>query len=457
MEAQHHSACGRRIAEQIAWAGGSSHDAALAIHEHCHVSLLRAHRIAHGYTLIDAADRLKEILKERGIPSEGLAHQTVSRWETGADSPTPRYFDALCFLYRTRPDRLGFGHDYSDERPRPDAADTGAISSQGAEIIEALRIAGLGSARINGATARRAVEFFEHRADRSGYDLYTAAPADFVPARMIDIAGIQKVLLQRQPASLERRLYRVLGKNAGFIGVRLTDVAGLQETFHWFGVARHAARRAQDAGVEAWNAGHLSDAHACYSHSLPKGLETARVAQLANGARANSAALFGYLAEAGVQARLGRRRETLEAVRTAERIFDALPATMIAADGIRIPEYFLRWHQSNALSIVGESRLADPLRQRAMKLSCTSGDMVGRSLLYLDRAALQFRAGELDGASDSIRQAWAGVPADFHVGQIPARTKTIMSTLPANLAGTSEVRTLMDYLRSLNGPAFGAT
>jgi transcriptional regulator with XRE-family HTH domain len=451
MEGQHGSSCGRRIAEQIQRINGTKSQAALEIHRHCGVTLLRAHRVAYGYTLIEVTDRLKTILRERGADADGLAHQTVSRWETGVDTPTARYFDALCFLYRTRPDRLGYGHDYSEEEapePRSEALDT--INVVGPEIFEVLHAAGMG-ARLNGNTARKAVEFFERRAEQSGYDLYTSTPLDFVPARMIDIASIQKILLQRQPASLEMRLYRALAKNAGFIGVRLTDVASVQETFNWFGVARQAARRGQDAGIEAWIAGHLCDAHACYSHSLRQGLGAARVAQLANGERPNSAALFGFLSEAGVQARLGNRRETLDAVRKAERIFDALPDDMIAADGIRIPEYFLRWHQSNALSIVGEGRLAGPLRERAMTLSFGSGDLVGRSLLCLDQAALMFSAGELDGACHHVRQAF-DVPAEFHIGQIPTRTKTIMQGLASSQVGTAEVRTLVEFLRSLNGP-----
>ncbi|GAB2603884.1 hypothetical protein Aab01nite_47680 [Paractinoplanes abujensis] len=443
MDKQHGSACGRRLAEQVKQARGTPYDAAHAIHQHCGVSLLRAHRVAHGYTLTDVADRLKEILRDRGVVSDGLAHQMISRWESGSDTPSARYFDALCYLYRTRPDRLGFGHDYTE----PDEPSRKVDVPDGVEVLTA---EGLGTVRLNGRTARQAVSYFEQRADDSGYGLYTTAPLDFVPARMMDIAAIQRLLLQRQPVGLERRLYRTLAKNAGFIGVRLTDVASVHETMNWFGVARHAARRAQDAGIEAWIAGHLCDAHACYGHSLRQGLDAARVAQLASGSAPNSAALFGYLSEAGVQARLGNRRETLVAVRTAERIFDELPPEMIAADGIRIPEYFLRWHQSNALSIVGEGRLADPLRHRALELTSVSGDLVGRSLLHLDRAAVMFASGEVDGACQSVRAAW-DVPTEFHVGQIPERTKTILSALPSSKTSTSEVRHLVEYLRSLNG------
>jgi hypothetical protein len=390
----------------------------------------------------------------------------VSRWETGSDLPTARYLDALCYLYRTRPDRLGFGNDYSDRAPLPAtgsddedemrrrrflqaAASSAVIAAAPPEVGELLA----DSRRRDGRSARAAVELFERRVEQSGYHLYTTAPVDFVPARMLDIAGIQKLLLHGQPMDLQRRLYRALAKNAGFIGIRLTDVASVQETFNWFGVGRHAARRAEDAGVEAWIAGHLCDAHSCYGHSLRRGLETARVAQLANGTAPNSAALFGYLSEAGVQARLGRRRETLDAVRAAERIFDALPESMIAADGIRIPEYFLRWHQSNALSIVGEARLAGPLRRRALEQPLSRGDLVGRSLLYLDEADLLFRSGDLEQACGLVRAAWDEVPTGFHVGQIPSRTSTILRALPTSRSATPEVTSLREYVHTLSTAA----
>jgi hypothetical protein len=62
----------------------SDADAAAAIHAHCGVSLLRAYRIAHGHTLLETVELLKTILRENGTPSEGLAHQRVSRWEKGS-------------------------------------------------------------------------------------------------------------------------------------------------------------------------------------------------------------------------------------------------------------------------------------------------------------------------------------------------------------------------------------
>ena len=142
--------------------------------------------------------------------------------------------------------------------------------------------------------------------------------------------------------------------------------------------------------------GTLSHGYSCYGVSLAQGLNAAKAAQAINGSRHNHSTLFGYLAEAGNQARLRRRQETLEAVRHAQRIFEALPREQDVANGVKIPEYFLRWHQSNALSIIGEARLAGPLRMRALELPMGNIDLVGRALLGLDEASLMFRAGEVE-------------------------------------------------------------
>jgi hypothetical protein len=292
----------------------------------------------------------------------------------------------------------------------------------------------------------RAVELLEQRVEESGYELYTAKPADFVPARMIDLASIHGLLLRNQSPGLQRRLHRIAAKNAGFIGIRLTDVANAEETFNWLSIARQSARRAQDAGIEAWVVGHIGDGHSCYRYSLAQGLNVARLAQTVNGSRPNPAALFGYLAEAGILAKSNRRRETLEAVRQAQRIFDALPQPQIAADGIRIPEYFLRWHQSNALSMIGEGELAKPLRQRALELPLGSSDLIGRALLLLDEASLMCRAAEVDEGCRLIKKVWDEAPADLHAGQITSRTRVIIGALESVGRVTQEVCSLRQYL-----------
>jgi hypothetical protein len=468
VRAEHGSACGRRLARQVEAAEGSKYDAAEAIHSHCGVSLLRAHRIAHGLTLAEAVEQIKHTLRQRGTPSEGLAHQRLSRWEKGLDVPTPHYLDALCFLYRTRPDRLGYGTDYTPQDSRPDN-DTPYrqwkveddvkrrtfLRSSAVSVLAAssgLPIPGAGSASDDHGHPElepnlAALGALEERTELSGYQLYTTDPADYIPFRTVDIAAVQRLLLTTRSPDAQKRLHRLIAKNAGFIAIRMIDVAPIEDTFNWFRIARRAARQAEDRSVEAWVAGHWADSYVCYEQVTSQALAAAKSAQAMCGSGPTSMAVYGALIEAGVQARLGRRHETLEAVRRADRMFSALPPEAIAEDGLRVPEYFLRWHQSNALAAIGEERLADPLRTRTRELPFAEKDVVGRALLDLDQAALLLRAGEIDRGCGLITSSWQELPAEFRTGLTLRRTRQILETVDARGAGTKEVRSLREYFR----------
>jgi len=94
----------------------SIEDTAEAIHAECGVSPLRAWRVARGLKLQEMAALMKEQGKRANRPLDSLTHQRISAWERGEDQPSPHYLDALCRLFSTRPDKLGFGEDYG---PRP--------------------------------------------------------------------------------------------------------------------------------------------------------------------------------------------------------------------------------------------------------------------------------------------------------------------------------------------------
>ncbi|MGV9674241.1 helix-turn-helix domain-containing protein [Nocardia sp. NPDC003482] len=407
MSTPHSIACARRIVRDVETAGGTTWDAVRAIRAHCGMSLLRAHRMAHGYTLVDVAHRLRESLDAAGVPNSGVSHQSVSRWETGLDMPSYQFLDALCRVYRTRPDRLGFGHDYTDDRAAPAPAAVAGVW----ETVRAL----------------------EESVESSGYLVYVQPPSEYIPARMRDLAQIQHLMLADRSAELRRRLLRVEAIVAGLIAFRLNDVADIHDTFMWFAKARRAARQAGDTAVEAWLRGHLAHGHECYRHQLDQGLAAAHSAQAA-GAR--SACVFGLLAEAGIQARIGRRREAVGAITTAERMFAALPATATGDDNLGTSEYILRWHQAHTLSAIGDRRAAQEMRARVLELPMADKDRVGRALLDLDLAAMLEREGELEQACALIRNVWLTLPAELRVGQIQRALTQVVARLPMPVRDT---------------------
>ena len=190
MSTQHGASCGRRIALQLQSQGIVTQEIVSAISQHCGVSRLRAYRIAYGYTLTDVVDLIKRMLRDKGTPSEGLAHQTVSRWENGLDNPTDRYLDALCQLYRSRPDLLGFGRDYTIDADRGSAARQAGnplviSKSVGDPSFSVIRQSDLDLPQVlYGTSSLEAVEILEQRAEESGYKVYSGIRQSLCPREL---------------------------------------------------------------------------------------------------------------------------------------------------------------------------------------------------------------------------------------------------------------------------------
>ncbi|GAA1973507.1 hypothetical protein [Catenulispora subtropica] len=122
---------------------------------------------------------------------------------------------------------------------------------------------------------------------------------------------------------------------------------------------------------------------------------------------------------------------TDDAIREAERIRGRLPSSATVADGIGASEYRLRWHQAHHLGVLGEHRIADEIRRRALELPQAGPDLVGRAVLELDEAAMLLRKGEVEHGAALIRQVWRSLPSEFQHGQVPRRISQIMSEASA--------------------------
>jgi transcriptional regulator with XRE-family HTH domain len=73
-------------------------------------SLLACHRYAEGWSQLQAAERMNAVAEQLTGRVGILGHSRLSHWESGT-IPMPENIRVLCHLYRTRPDRLGFGVD----------------------------------------------------------------------------------------------------------------------------------------------------------------------------------------------------------------------------------------------------------------------------------------------------------------------------------------------------------
>jgi tetratricopeptide (TPR) repeat protein len=91
------------------------------------ISRLKAHRLARGWSRPEAIERLLATYDDDGLQRPKLAPQRLCEWEHDPQvRPGEDYLDRLCRLYETRPDLLGYGHDYTPTAERAvDAAGEG--------------------------------------------------------------------------------------------------------------------------------------------------------------------------------------------------------------------------------------------------------------------------------------------------------------------------------------------
>ncbi|MEU8136562.1 helix-turn-helix domain-containing protein [Streptodolium elevatio] len=74
---------------------------------------LEAHRWANGWNRRELSTRIDMVYEAEGLRPPGIADAELFRWERGKRRPNEERIDVLCKVYGTRPDRLGFGRDYS--------------------------------------------------------------------------------------------------------------------------------------------------------------------------------------------------------------------------------------------------------------------------------------------------------------------------------------------------------
>jgi hypothetical protein len=74
---------------------------------------LQVWRWAHGWTRSELSARIDAAYERDGLAPPRLTDPEICRWEHGKRRPNEERVNYLCAVYRTRPDRLGFGEDHS--------------------------------------------------------------------------------------------------------------------------------------------------------------------------------------------------------------------------------------------------------------------------------------------------------------------------------------------------------
>ncbi|MGH8901290.1 MAG: hypothetical protein ACRDYA_06305 [Egibacteraceae bacterium] len=306
------------------------------------VSLLKAHRLARGWTRAQAVEAILATYDVGGW-RPNLTEQRLCAWEHDPKvRPGEDYLDRLCRVYETRPDRLGYGHDYTpavelaayaghDEQGGEETVtDRGeffhAVGATGlAALLEragdtAVRLGRkLGASNLGPATLEqlelRVVSFAQ------GWD---HTPMDeLFRSVLAEQEEVEALLDGWQPLRQRRELYRIAGQLSVLLG-------GLSHDLGDYTAARTHLLTAEQL---AWEVGDHTLRYRVRvqqsSHALGAGDPRGALDYAQDGRRYASGAMDARLAvrcEARALARMGERGGVKDALRRAQRAMLSQPA-----------------------------------------------------------------------------------------------------------------------------------
>ena len=431
--------------------GWNSWQCAQEIAQCCGISLLKATRLAYGWRLADAvaaSDRIEH------APGETVAItvKQLSRWESGDERPRPAALDWLCRLYATRPDRLGFGSDYSP-------SDHGIVAvSTAPSVIGGLLPSGAGGQllamadRVRTATDKNLTP---STVSHERIDLYVdtfawrrreycaTAPVPMLNILLAECDEIQSLAAGHHPAAIARRLSELTANYATLIADALMKLGEQRSAHAWYATATIAADDSGEPLIRAQVRAQTAMLPYYYGH-LAEAVRLAREAQMLTRGRACSAAALAAAAEARALARLGQAAESETAMRRSQEIFDHLsePDEEMA---FRFTERRLLLYLSGTLTYLGATRRAADVQTTALS-RYRDDDGIDPVLIHLDQAICLASNGNLDDGCELAIVALNSMGLLHRTGIVLARTADLIAVLPESYQRSRSFRSLKEAL-----------
>jgi len=473
MARPNHRATADRIRRNAAEAGWSTWQLAERVSAECEASLLQAHRLGRGWTLEAATT---EYLAVRGAR---LTVQQLSAWERGNGRPGEAHLDGLCQLYETRPDRLGFGRDYTPGgeqskgaarqvvtravAAQPEAMPTehrttfhGLLSNVGVTlsmpVLTALAQARQGMAdTLSETLSETTMEQWERSAAEYGHAYQMAPPGQLLGESVLDFIEVQQLLGRRQPADYRTRLCHVAAQLAGTAGMALVALGEHREARAWFRCAQLAAEETGDRALRAW----LLTREAVipfYFGSPQAAAELAERARLVAGSTPCATAAWAPALEARSLARLGRADDARQAMAIAERAFARLGADQTSDTAYGYTERQLRWHVGSMHTVLGDTRRAQTALDEALRLYAPV-EYLDRALIALDQAAGLVQVGEIATAAQVGVLALETLPVEHRTGILVSRAREVAAVIPARAVRMPLVNDFREAIAAARTPA----
>ncbi len=396
---------------------------------------LRRHRLV---TARQTAGHSQESLAE----SLGVERSTIQRWEAGETTPRAWYHPRLAAVLGLGPDEL---HALLHEPASPKLVL--ARPSVGVDHVEQVRHS-LHDVIADGAGSATLDEW-ELTVTRHGAATKDRPAVLLLDDVAADVAGLHRSMVRHRSLSGLRRLTRVAAHLSGLMCLTLIKLDERQAFRRWARTARVAAGEVDDAVTLSWVLAQEAYGH-FYSGDLAEAVTVARHAQAVVPGTPCVGAVLAAALEARAQAALDRADETRHALRHAEHLLSTIDVDVSTPSAFAYDEAQFRFHESNALTHLGDTRAAWTAQDRALELVAPQ-DFMDRAFTRLDRAMCLATDGDASGAASYALDTVLCLSEAERHGIINGRAREVIETVPRRHRAVAPVRELRDLLRLPSG------
>jgi hypothetical protein len=470
---EHSPACARRWRQQAEARQWTMWQTVQAIHGCCGASLLKAHRLARGWSARQAIQELEYLCDDNGLGSPRASIDLLNAWENGRARPRPQTIDLLARLYKANAVRLGLAADYCEDVEAQKVvvvAAGGQDGPTGHPVVEEADDDAERRALFHDmllSTALPGGRFFaEVERTRQDIDLALAAgnatedqldrldeqvlrfrreymdtaSVTMLCRLMLELSGVRRLLALRQPAAVQRRLLHATTMLALLAADALMRLGDTRQAAAWYGTARTASDDIGDLRLRALVRAQETMLSYYYG-DLTDTVRLAREARMLAGNAPSSPAALAAAAEARALARLGDRKAAKAALAEAEQIFARMRGSNQDDLAFAFSERRLHFYRTGTLIELG----AFQVEESALR-SGEGFHSLDLCLVLLEQAEHLARDGDMEGACGLAVEALMQVPVEQRTSIVVNRAHALLTSVPPELREADAVRHLHELL-----------
>ncbi|WP_253917167.1 helix-turn-helix transcriptional regulator [Streptomyces sp. MNP-20] len=443
----HSPSCAKRIRESGNKAGHSVAEIVLEIHRCCHVSVLRAHRLARGWTQTEAVGHLRDLAESLGLTAPRTDADQLRLWELGDHQPRRKAIDLLCRLYDCTAHGIGLAAPSTlpgTHLPQATASSASGLPAPDplTDRIDAARRSVDRTLALSSVSAAQMDLLDERLLDVRRQYLYTA-PTDMLNVLLHEMEEVKGLSADRQPAAVQVRLSEMTAVLATLIADALMKLGRLTPSRAWYDTAQTAA---DDSGnLELRARVRAQRAMLPYYYGPLEGaVVLGREARLLSRGRQTPTAAFAAAAEARALARQGNAAAAEAAIAAAQHMYEHCHHGD-QDDAFAFPERRLHLYLSGAYTALGRSSQARRAQEQALALyPARTG--IDPALLQLEAAICLAQDRSPAEACQLAGTTFLQVPASHRTHILEERARHVLGVLPPGIRSGRAARDLTEIL-----------